>query len=38
MNITFGFMETPLKSNASIFSPAEIGAALADYVRGLSGC
>jgi hypothetical protein len=37
MNITFWFMETLLKINASIFSPAEIGAALADFVRGLRG-
>ena len=60
MNITFWFMETSLKINASIFgengassrltqltvkglhfvretSPAEIGAALADFVRGLRG-
>lgn len=60
MNITFWFMERPLKINASIFSengassrltqltvkglhfvqetsPAEIGAALADFVRGLRG-
>jgi hypothetical protein len=60
MNITFSFMETPLKINASNFgensasrrlpqltvkglhfvqetSPAEIGAALADFLRGLRG-
>ena len=35
MNIMFYFMETPLKINASIFSQAETGAALADFVRDL---
>lgn len=37
MNITFWFMETPLKINASIFSPAEIGAALVRFRAGSAG-
>jgi hypothetical protein len=37
MNITFWIMETLLKIDASIFGPAEIGAALADFVRGRRG-